>query len=210
MLTVTRTANAGVLLELDGKRILLDGVCGEIAPYLPTPEKVKAALRQNYPDLVAVTHRHMDHCDPSFEADYEKNTGRKTVDPTFVGSAVYCGSVRIMPVASRHIGKADCDHASFILEGSRCVWFMGDASPNQWKNRTDLPKPDLLIAPFAYASTPSGWKITQSLGAKAVLLVHMPDRAQDPVGLWPMVEQTVGAEKDVFIPQMEEFVKFDF
>ena len=35
---VKRTANAGVLLELDGARILLDGVCGEIKPYLPTPE----------------------------------------------------------------------------------------------------------------------------------------------------------------------------
>ena len=34
---IRRTANAGVLLKLDGVRILLDGLCDRVEGYLPTP-----------------------------------------------------------------------------------------------------------------------------------------------------------------------------
>ena len=209
MLTLWRTANAGVLLELDGVRILLDGVCREVKPYPVTPESVKAELLKNAPDLLVFTHHHPDHYDPSYTAEYEKLTHKKAVDPTFVGSAVQCGQVRIMPVESRHIGKFDCPHVSCVIEGSQCVWFMGDASPSQWKNRVDLPKPDVIIAPFAYATTDAAWKTTCSLGAKAVVLVHLPEREKDTAGLWDAVEQTVGSREDIFIPEMEEFIKID-
>lgn len=209
MLTVTRTANAGVLLELDGVRILLDGVCRQVVPYPVTPEHLKNALRENWPDVMAVTHHHPDHYDPVFTAEYEKATDKKAVDPTFVGSAVQWGNVRILPVESRHIGKFDCRHSSFVIQGSHCVWFMGDASPSQWKNRTDLPKPDVLIAPFAYATTEASWKNTCALGAKAIVLVHMPEREQDTAGIWTAVAQTIGSGEGVFIPKMEEFIKID-
>ncbi len=209
MLTVWRTANAGVLLELDGVRILLDGVCREVVPYPVTPESVKAALREHYPDVVAYTHRHPDHYDAAFIAEYENNTGKKAVNPTNVGFTVQCGNVGILPVASRHIGKFDCAHTSFIIEGSHCVWFMGDASPSQWKNRADLPRPDVIIAPFAYATTDAAWKTTCAFGAKAIVLVHLPEQEKDTAGLWTAVEQTIGERENVFIPAMEEFIKID-
>lgn len=209
MLTVRRTASSGVLLELDGVRILLDGVCREVKPYPVTPERVKAELLANLPDVVAFTHHHPDHYDPKFAAEYEKLTHNKAVDPTFVGSAVQCGKIRITPVASRHIGKFDCAHASFVIEGSCCVWFMGDAAPSQWKNRQDLPAPDVVIAPFAYATTEAAWKATCALGAKKVILVHLPEPEKDVAGLWNAVEQTIGESRNVFIPAMEEFIKID-
>lgn len=210
MLAITRTANAGVLLELDGTRVLLDGVCREVAPYLATPDSVKQILTLNYPDLVAVTHRHQDHCDPAFEAAYEKASGRRVISPENAQERMTCGNVRLTAVPSRHIGKADCDHISFIIEGTNCVWFMGDASPNQWKNRQDLPKPDVIICPYAYATTESAWRQTSQLGAKAVVLLHLPDRARDSFDLWSAVERTVGEDGRVFIPEMEGFVKIDF
>lgn len=209
MLTVRRTANAGVMLELDGMRILLDGVCREVSPYPVTPEYIRRELLENPPDVMAVTHHHPDHYDPSFVAEYERITNQKAVDPTFVGSAVQFGKIRILPVTSRHIGKFDCDHASYIIEGSRCVWFLGDASPSQWKNRQDLPKPDVVIAPFAYFTTDAAWKATCALGAEAYVLVHLPDREKDIAGLWDAVEHTIGKRKNVFIPAMEEFIKID-
>lgn len=207
---ITRTANAGILLELDGSRILLDGVCGQISPYLATPERVRQTLRQHYPDVVAITHRHGDHCDPAFEAEYEKYTGKTVVDPTFVGSTVQSGAIRVSAVSSRHIGKADCPHVSYVIEGSRCVWFTGDAAPSQWKSKRDLPKPDVLIAPFAYATTEAAWRMTRELDPKAVVLLHLPEKSFDPAGLWTAVEQTVGQTPWVFIPEMEGFVEIDF
>jgi len=206
VLKLTRTANAGVLLELDGTRILLDGVCREVSPYPATPDSIKTELSANYPDLVAVTHCHEDHCDPVFATEYQAATGRQVVDPSCTGRTVRCGNIRITAVPSRHIGKADCDHVSFILEGSACIWFLGDAAPSQWKNRNDLPKPDVLICPYAYAATDSAWRMTQSLAPKAVVLLHLPDREKDTFDLWQAVEQTVGniPAVQLFIPEIGE------
>ena len=206
MLKLTRTANAGVLLELDGTRILLDGVCREVSPYPATPDSIKTELSANYPDLVAVTHCHEDHCDPGFEGDYRAATGRQVIDPAFAGKTVRSKNVTLTAVQSRHIGKSDCDHVSFVIQGTQCVWFTGDASPNQWKNRQDLPRPDVLICPYAYAATDSAWRMTQSLAPKAVILLHLPEREKDTVGLWQAVEQTVGNTPAVqlFIPEIGE------
>ena len=148
---------------------------------------------------MAVTHCHEDHCDPAFEAAFQAATGKQVIDPSYAGKTVNCGSIRITAVPSRHIGKADCEHVSFIIQGSQCVWFMGDASPSQWKNRQDLPRPDVLICPFAYATTDVAWRITQSLCPKMIILLHLPERAKDSYGLWNAVEQTVGTTP---VPQL--------
>ena len=120
------------------------------------------------------------------------------------------GAVKVTPVPSRHIGKfEDVEHVSYIIEGSRCVWFMGDASPLQWKERTDLPKPDVLVAPFAYA-TCGGWDITCKLGPKALVLLHLPQRDNDPHRLWAQVEAAVGKNNGpaVYVPDLEQRIRF--
>ncbi len=193
---IMRTANAGVLLKLDNASILLDGVCREVSPYPATPLWVKEALQKQLPDAVCFTHDHADHYDPDFAAFYRSATGRKIPGPSTVGHCqkLCIGDVTITAIPSRHIGKAGAttEHMSFVIEGSRCVWFMGDSAPTQWRGREDLNKPDVLMVPFAYAITPAAWELTKSLGAKQILLLHMPQRSNDPVGLWPAVEAVVG------------------
>ena len=98
------------------------------------------------------------------------------------------------------------EHASFILEGSRCVWFLGDAAPTQWRGREDLPKPDVLIVPYAYATTPSAWAFTQSLGAKTVVMLHLPQRELDDIGLWNAIEATVGENSGMLFPAVNETI----
>lgn len=191
-LQLLRTANAGVLLTMDGVNILLDGVCCEVKPYLVTPEPLRKQLEGQLPDILAFTHSHADHYDHAFATAYQQ----KTLRPVFGPESLPCGgkaeaavvkNVRIASVPSRHIGKAQEEHVSFILQGSQCVWFVGDAAPTQWLRREDLPKPDVLIAPYAYALTASAWKTTCALADKVVLL-HLPLRENDPAGLWPMVD----------------------
>jgi len=118
------------------------------------------------------------------------------------------GEVTVTAYESRHIGGAGktVSHASFIVSGSQCVWFLGDSSPTIWKDRKELPKPDVLILPYAYTITPSGWNITKSLGAKKIILLHMPARQEDTVGLWPATEATTGLPDDLLIPQMGETI----
>ena len=210
---IRRTANAGVLVALDGVRILLDGVCQEVAPYLATPDRERQLLLDNPPDLLAYTHDHPDHYDRSFVSEYFQRAAGPLMGPAgspFGSQPRWIGAVKITPVPSRHIGKQDeVEHVSYIIQGSRCVWFMGDASPLQWKDREDLPRPDVLIAPFAYA-TCGGWDLTCSIGPKALVLLHLPQRDNDPHKLWDQVEAAVakGDGPAVYVPELEQRIRF--
>ena len=211
---IRRTANAGVLLKLDGISILMDGVCREVKPYPATPPEERARICESYPDMVCYTHAHKDHYDPSFAARYEKQTGGVILGPNDLpgckASMDKCivGGVTVTPVVSRHIGKVGTtiSHASFIVKGSQCVWFTGDSSPLLWKDRQDLPKPDVVIVPYAYTTTSTGWTITQNLGGKTVILLHMPNREDDSVGLWAATEATTAMPDNLLTPAMCETI----
>lgn len=205
---IQRTGNAGVLLSLDGASILLDGLCDRIEGYLPTPPAMATALLDNPPDLLAFTHYHKDHCSPALLSPYRNENLRPILGPeSLLEGSVQVGEVTVTPVASRHLGKIEpgMEHVSYIITGSHCVWFMGDAAPSQWKNRTDLPKADVLIAPYAYANTKATWELTQSLAEKVILL-HLPERDKDPYQLWVGVETTIRNAANVWIPQLGETI----
>ena len=211
---IRRTANAGVLLKLDGHSILLDGVCREVKPYLATPEEERKRLCDCWPDVLAFSHTHDDHYDPVFAACFQKQTNGVILCPERIegcqvsDQAIQFGNVRITPVKSRHIGKAGLTvrHSSFIIEGTACIWFLADASPLQWKQATQLPHPDVLIVPYAYATTVASWESTKQLGAKQILLMHLPRRENDPVGLWAAVESTTKQDPVLLIPELGQSV----
>ena len=207
---IERTACAGVLLALDGKRILMDGVCREVKPYPATPPAIRAKLESSLPDALLLTHKHEDHYDEAFVSQYVQNAAGPVLGPAdipYTGqSDLTLGNIRVLNLESRHIGKTlPLEHRSFILQGSKCVWFLGDASPLLWKNRKDLPKPDVMIVPYAYAIG-SGWDICRNLGASTVVLLHLPQRDDDPYGLWEAVTQTVAQHPGpaLRIPKMGE------
>ncbi len=190
---IKRTGAAGVLLTCDGITILMDGVSREVKPYPATPEDLRAELLQTKIDALLITHNHKDHYDAAFVSEYAEKTAGPVLGPAAIQISEI-GPLTIQPVESRHIGKAeDVTHTSFIIQGSKCVWFTGDSSPLQWLGRGDLPKPDILIAPYAYAIG-TGWKITKELAPEAIVLLHLPERSNDPYGLWDAVEQTTGAD----------------
>ena len=211
-----RTANAGVLLELDDVSILLDGVCREVDPYLPTPQKERESLSACWPDVVAYTHAHKDHYDPVYAAEYTRQTNRVILGPNGSGGVrgslepVTFRNVTVTPLICRHIGLAgkDIPHCGFVITGSKTVWFTGDSSPLQWKNRSDLPEPDVMIVPYAYVNTSFSWDFTKSKGA-TVILLHMPRREHDPVGLWVSVSATIGDLNAIYIPEMSEIISLE-
>ena len=195
-MNIRRTANAGVLLTMDDVTILLDGVCRQVLSYLPTPQTELQKLSQNLPDAVAFTHHHPDHYDPNYAKAYEDATQKKIL-PTAPTSFV--GDVRINAIQTRHMGKADPNllHVSFVLQGSRCVWFMGDAAPQQLKLLSEYPKPDVLIVPFPYLATDMTVKQMETYLPCQIVLVHMPAKENDPDGIWKMVA-----------PAMQKFRQF--
>ena len=184
---IKRTANAGVLLKMDGKSVLIDGVCGSFPPYLETPQSIKEELCKNPPDALLITHTHPDHFDLPFFESYKK-TFRTYLGAE--GQAFYENDgIRITAVKTRHIGKNDGEHYSFVIEGSKIVWFMGDASPNELVKLKSFTSPDVLIIPYAYVITPSALKMTEDIGAKLNIILHLPNREEDSFGLWQEIEK---------------------
>lgn len=214
---IRRTANAGVLLNLDDVCILLDGVCQEVKPYLATPQSEKCRLSDPWPDAAAFTHIHEDHFDPAFARSYCIATGKQIFSVAqaeqFLPGCVCTqeeysvGSLRLSAVQTRHMGRAyaDAQHRSFVVQGSRCVWFLGDAAPQQLKLLSVFPKPDVLIVPFPYVSTESAIRQIEEFLPAKIVLIHMPLRSNDPDGLWEMVAPAIEKlGQNIYCPQIGE------
>ncbi|MBQ8605568.1 MAG: MBL fold metallo-hydrolase [Clostridia bacterium] len=193
---ITRTANAGVLLEMNGKSLLLDGVCGEVYPYTATPKHLLKGLLSA--DALLYTHAHTDHFDGEFTEQF-KNHGT-VIGP--VENTYNIGDIGITAVSTRHIGRSDIMHASFIIEGEKNVWFMGDASPSALSEMDG--DPDVIIAPFAYANTRSAFRRTLMTGAKHIIILHLPEKEKDELSLYGAVLSATNG--DVTVLEMEQSI----
>ena len=211
-----RTANAGFLLTLDGVAIALDGVCLEVSPYQATPPAERARLAAVPPDALAFTHCHPDHFDMAFAAAFSgpvlgpDQVAQALPGKAVSGSSLTVGGVSITPVPTRHIGKAaqTTSHFSFVIAGSRRVWFVGDAAPAQMARLAPYGKPDVLIAPYAYATTPSAVRMVNEMAPGMLVLTHMPLRENDPASLWAAVEAMLPQlSAPVIIPEMGQTAK---
>jgi len=207
-LKITRSANSGVLLVLDGVTIALDGVCNELPPYLGTPGEIRWELSQNPPDIFAVTHFHPDHCDEEFFSQY-RSRGSGTALAPGVSRTAAAGQVTVTAVDTRHIGKNDVPHVSYVISGSRRIWFMGDASPLSLRSFSGYPSPHLIIAPYAYANTPSSYKSTKNIGADRVIILHLPRDDADEYGIISSVRQCAGSDSAFFFPKINETINID-
>lgn len=214
---IRRTANAGILLTLDDVKILLDGVSQEVKPYLATPPAIKQELVSCEPDILLFTHVHEDHFDPAYCRTVKKpiySTSQVAKElPGMVNSdeKVMAGEVRITAVPTRHMGHygKTTEHLSFVLEGSQTAWFLGDASPMELKKFIDFSKPDVLIIPYPYISTPAALKTVEALLPCKIVLLHMPLQDADPEGVWQGV--TEGREHlkaYLYVPNLGETLNF--
>ncbi len=191
---------------MDETRILLDGICEELSPYYGTPDLLRDELLENPPDAIAFTHEHSDHYDEKFAKKYETLTASPILKSGFA-EPIKIGNLRLSTVITRHIGKVDVPHISFVIEGSKCVWFMGDASPVCLKNMQELPKPDVLIIPYAYAISDSAWRNTKEIGAKINIFLHLPQKDNDEYDLWKSVEVTTKKDESLLIPELGEVIE---
>jgi len=214
LLKVLRTANAGVLLELDDTKILIDGVSPAVYPYPATPAQLRSQLLNTSVDALVYTHTHEDHYDPEFNNTYYENFAGPVIGPAEIPFSCLqvqqVGQVVITPKDTRHIGKnCDIPHKSYLIQGSKCIWFMGDATPLQADGFANWPKPDVLIVPYGFVIG-IGWQICKALQPDALVILHLPDPKQDIYRLRDSVEQTIGADTypNVWIPAIGESLFF--
>lgn len=158
------------------------------------------------------THNHPDHYDGLFVSHYLQNTAGPVIGPADIPYAdregAVLGDIRITAVESRHIGRSDgCLHRSFVLQGSRCVWFMGDASLLHWQNHANAAKPDVIIAPYGFLLG-KGWDYCKNTGAKTIVVVHLPLKENDPYNLWDALMQTIAGKTgpQIYIPEIGQII----
>ena len=111
-----------------------------------------------------------------------------------MGYTLCLDNVKLTAIPTRHLGKSDALHFSFIIEGSRRIVFMGDASPSELSKLSAFSSPDLIIVPFAFLNTEATFKKLKAFGAKEIVAVHMPDPENDPYGIWETVKNTTKDE----------------
>lgn len=203
-----RTSNAGGILKTDNVSLLIDGVCEELFPYLGTPQSIRNELEMVYPDIVAYTHTHKDHYDEKYITTFQRDNLGSVCGPEISAFSVKDG-IEIKGIKTRHIGKENISHFSYIINGSMNILFMGDASPLDWKNIYLDKNPDVIIAPFAYALTESSWRITESFNPKLVILVHMPLYENDSFGIWDSVGKVIKDDKRVKIPRIGDKITYN-
>lgn len=197
---IRRTANAGVLLTLDDVKILLDGVCREVLSYPATPPEIKQELISCPPDVVLFTHDHEDHFDPEY--------CQKVSKPCLANSEeMTVGKIKVTSVPTRHMGHygKTTGHQSFVIEGSQTVWFLGDASPMELKKFADFSKPDVLMIPYPYISTPTALKMLEELLPCKIVLLHMPLPGNDPERIWQSAAEGMEHLKAyLYVPKLGE------
>ena len=198
-----RTTNAGMLIKTKDLSVLLDGVARELPPYEGTPSSIKEELLLLPPDYVLYTHNHKDHYDADYASKYSSSTGSK-VYVAEDNIHLVKGETEIFSVKTRHIGRTDVNHVSYIINGSKCIWFMGDASPLELN---EYPKPDILIVPYAYTVTESSWKTALGSGADKIILLHLPQRDNDEYGLWTMTEAVTKSDSRLLIPEIGQTIE---
>ena len=195
-------------MELDETTVLLDGVCGEVLPYIKTPSFIKTRLTEKFPDVIAFTHLHADHYDGDYAEKYLSNTHRPVIYGSVEHNSAEYKNIRLLSLPTRHIGKTDIIHSSFCVCGSKTVWFMGDASPVCLDSMIDCPPPDVLVVPYAYALTHSAWQKTKATGAKHIVVVHLPDKQNDALGLWDSVTEVTKGDISLYIAQIDKTLIF--
>lgn len=208
-MNIRQTSNSGFILSLDNTSILLDGVGERIDPYIETPSHIKEELLNTPLDALVFTHYHGDHFDKSFAELYKNREFGSVFCGPELSFKIGVKNLKITPIKTRHIGKFVIDHSSYIIEGSKTILFLGDASPNEFKNREDLPKLDLIIAPFAYALTSSAINITNSLNAKNVVITHLPQKELDKFGIREAVAKAVAQNDNWQTSELGQCIHFN-
>ena len=214
-------ANAGILLEGTGARLLIDGLYDPAGTeFQAVPEPVKARLLAGEPpvDLLAFTHLHPDHFSRRETDTYlARNRVRGVLLPEDGGPLAgpvrrmtgvrgtweLLPGVRITWVSSGHIGPQYAETAHFCLLAELSgvgVLVTGDADPERgeptWQE-LGWARPDaVLVNPLFYQSPRGRALLREVLRPEWVVLYHIPGADRDPWGLRRMVRRKLERSRD--------------
>lgn len=197
-------SNAGIIFEVDGRRIGVDCLCKDSSKlYQDTPTQIR---EESQPDILIFTHEHEDH----FCAEYVKEAWEKnpqlviySTDETINilqkmnisednlyqvadGEAIEIDSLHITFMQSIHEGEqyADIQNLTLLIKiEDKHLVVTGDAMPcKELFERIAAWSPhiDWLFVPFPYVGLRSTRKLMREhLDIKNIFVLHQPRKEAD-------------------------------
>jgi L-ascorbate metabolism protein UlaG (beta-lactamase superfamily) len=134
------------LIELDGVRVLTDPLFRSALLHLQRQAPLVDIERYGSPDVLLISHSHMDHLDkrslklvsktaraivPSDSVKLMRSLGFRDVVGLSAGERAEAGGLNIRAVHADHGGSrmpwnADAETLGFVVEGSQSVYYAGD------------------------------------------------------------------------------------
>lgn len=227
---LARVSNAGLWVEAEGRRFLLDGLHGQPPPPYcgMDPGWEKALFQDRYPvDVVAFTHGHPDHFCPQVAARYlaahpqsavyagpdvlEALRAQGIVNPCYGWDGPGPGG--LMAIPTRHMGTQyrTAPHCSLYLPGPEPLLFTGDASPapSNFFPAGQRLQTHVLAAPFAFfEENPLRRVVLQRIQPSRAYVLHLPLPQADTQGLAQQIQQNLaGCSLPAIILQLGQQVE---
>jgi L-ascorbate metabolism protein UlaG (beta-lactamase superfamily) len=190
---VAFAGHSTALIELDGMRVLTDPLFRSALLHLQRHAPLVDLERYGQPDVLLISHSHMDHLDkrslklvdkdalaivPNDSAKLMRSLGFRNVVGLSAGEETAAGELRVHAIHADHGGKrmpwhsAEAETLGFVVEGSQSAYYAGDT--DLFDEMADLPsKLDVALIPVW------GWGPKLGLGhlnperaAKAVELIR--------------------------------------
>lgn len=193
MLKLTALCNAGVLLEYDGKSLLVDAIAHDFSGFTGLSSEEYYKILQSEPPYsqlcgVFFTHCHPDHFyRPGLEALQKDRLSCVFFVPdakTFSSGCIQAGPFSVYYYETPHMPQNFSSVRHFVLlisAGKEWVYFAADAVVDADLHRQILGNRalDYIFVNPVYLTNPSMRSFLCSLSPKHIFIYHIPS---DPVG----------------------------
>ncbi len=215
---VTLLANAGIMLRMNGKTIMIDALHDrETPPFSSTPQEVlRRVMRKEPPferiDISITTHRHPDHYSQALTQQmYATHQETQFVLPkgTLVPGArvsilrsgedrLSFGGVNLYAYQMTHEGAeyAHVKNYGFVIEyeGSKVI-VLGDAGFTEISDFLADQNPDALFVNFPFFTLVRGRQALAQVQTKKLFAYHLPFAQQDVTKYQDALRKTIEREK---------------
>lgn len=216
-ITLTLTANAGVLIDYAGTRLLLDGLHDGAQGFSAVPQAVREAVLTGQPPFEGIrwllyTHLHSDHFSPSLtslflqehpavqviapEGVCGKDAGlfrQVCEDETGFFTLPIAQNISLRAFFSPHAGEeyGNVAHCCYLLCcGARHVLFVGDADYRAafFAEKLRGIMIDAAVVNPLFISGGNGRRtLAQGIAPRRIVVNHIPFRGEDPMRFREMV-----------------------
>ena len=187
---LTLTANAGVLLQWGGCKVLIDALHTGYGQFSGVPAPMLADICAGRPPFdgvqgLAVTHRHADHWDPDWAARFlAARPGAFCLGPEDAGVHPLPGGAELLAFPVPHEGEpyAGVPHVCLLFTlGGRRVLFLGDAVMDASALCPALEEAavDTAVVNPLFLNTPAGRAALAALAPEKAAAVHIPFAGDD-------------------------------